>query len=253
MTAPLRIGISACFFHPDPQRALFKGKTLLYAEQSLVHWAMGLGDVAFVVPPPSPSVPAVRLVAELDALVLHGGADIAPETYGEQAQRPEWAGDRIRDLYELELLSAFLDEGKPVLGICRGAQLLNVHQGGTLYQDLVAQLAGGRVHRDWDVYDRHFHELLIEPGSWLAGWAGGVRARVSSVHHQGIKELGKGLVVEARAAEDGVVEALRLQDERWVYAVQWHPEFHDPEDADVLDGGPLLEAFLGAARARRGR
>jgi putative glutamine amidotransferase len=203
---------------------------------------------------------------DLDGLILQGGDDVAPESYGEKPLKPEWSGDAVRDRYELELAKEFLACNKPVLGICRGAQLLNVLFGGTLYQDLPTQFSSptpGRApgqakasvnHRDWDLYDGNHHELCFEAGSHLSKWypvAAGV-AKVNSIHHQGVKSLGKGLVAEARSP-DGLIEAIRLEDdEPFAFGVQWHPEFHTTSsDKSLLDGEPLLRQFLNVAKEQR--
>ena len=255
---PLRIGVSACIMHADPQRNLFKGKTLLYAEESMLQWIMAEGALPILLPRASGALHAQTLLEglEIDGLILQGGADMAPESYGETAARPEWAGDRARDVYEIELVSRCLATNKPVLGACRGAQVLNVALGGTLWQDLATQHPAGRVHRDWDVYDRHFHDIDIEAGSRLAAWYGGrTRGRINSVHHQGLKDLGHGLVAEARSAPDGVVEAVRFTGDTFAYGVQWHPEFlattANVSDPGLLDPGVLLRAFLDEVRKRK--
>jgi putative glutamine amidotransferase len=248
-----RIGISACFFHADPQRPIFTGKTLQYVEQSIVHWVQSAGALALVIP--SPEGPTRRgdvtladYAALLDGLVLEGGSDMWPGSYGESPLRPEWSGDRVRDEYEIALLRAFIDAGKPVLGICRGLQVLNVAFGGTLYQDISTQKPAARAHRDASLYDQHFHAIELAAGTRLASLYPGVtRATVNSVHHQGIKDLAPGFTVEA-VSDDGIVEAFRREGPGYVAAVQWHPEFHDWRRADVLAGDPLLADFLQATR-----
>jgi putative glutamine amidotransferase len=237
----LRIGISACFFHADPQRPIFKGKTLQYVEQSIAQWVADGGAMPYVVP----SVrPAEEYARDLDGLVLEGGSDVAPESYGEKPLKPEWAGDRVRDLYELALYRAFVAAGKPVLGVCRGLQLINVAQGGTLIQDIGTEKPGALMHRNWEIYDQNFHTVRLERGSVLERVSRtGVAVKVNSVHHQAIRELGKGLAVEARA-EDGLIEAVRGTGGSWVHAVQWHPEFHDVKDSTLWDARPLLAEFL---------
>jgi putative glutamine amidotransferase len=175
--------------------------------------------------------------------VLQGGSDLAPESYGEAPLQAQWGGDRVRDRYELALVEEFRAQGKPVLGICRGAQLVNVAFGGSLYQDLPTQLTGAASHRDWDVYDQNFHDLELE-GGLVALNGGGTRARVNSVHHQGLKTLGRGLTVEARSRQDGLVEAVRADSGPYLLAVQWHPEFQDPSDASLFNGRSLLKEFL---------
>jgi putative glutamine amidotransferase len=254
--ARVRIGVSACIMHADPTRNLFKGKTLLYAEESMLQWIMGEGVLPVLMPRASGRVAAADLVDGLgiDGLILQGGVDMAPESYGETAVRPEWAGDRLRDAYEIELISLCLAADRPVLGVCRGAQVLNVALGGTLWQDLATQHPGGRLHRDWEVYDRHAHDVTVEPGSRLSSWYGGITAgRINSVHHQGLRELGRDLVVEARSAPDGVIEAVRLEGSGpFAYGVQWHPEFlAASREPGLLDPAVLLRGFLDEVRARK--
>ena len=232
----IRIGVSPRLLHPQPgARGVFT-KMLHYVEDGIARWLQSREALLFVLPL---SDRAADYAGALDGLVLQGGADISPLAYGEQPLKPEWAGDALRDGYEIELVRAFTAAQKPVLGICRGAQLINVALGGTLHQDIPA-------HRS-DEYDQHAHEVRLEPGSGLARLYGetGPR-RVVSIHHQAIKRLAPGLVVEARA-EDGVIEAVRGTGASYVCAVQWHPEFHGGRHG-FLDGGPLLDEFLRAAR-----
>ncbi|HWI82492.1 type 1 glutamine amidotransferase [Ramlibacter sp.] len=254
----LKIGISACFMHPDPARTTFAIKTLQYLEQSIAHWVMSTGALAVLVP--SPTGPTQRgdvtldhYAQWLDGLVLHGGADVSPLSYGEQPLQERWAGDKLRDDYEIELVRAFERHGKPVFGVCRGLQLLNVAFGGTLYQDIQTQLPQALVHRDAASYDRNFHTISIEPGTRLAQlYQPAVRYKVNSIHHQAVKALAPGFAVEAVSDEDGLVEAIRrpAAGQPYVAAVQWHPEFHRP-GADTIDDAALLDDFLAAALATR--
>lgn len=258
-----RIALSSCFFHADPKRPIFKGKTLVYAEHSIACWVMSGGGLTYLIPSIEPQLdqmarPQVsysELAAGMDGLVLQGGSDVSPRSYGQEPLRPEWAGDYVRDQHELALLKAFLAQGKPVLGVCRGLQLLNVAYGGTLIQDIATQVPTALNHRDWEIYDQNHHRVTFERHSWLADWYdgrdGAPEAKVNTVHHQSIDRLGQGLIVEARSEKDGLIEAFRTADEgEWVYAVQWHPEFHDPRDPSWLDGAPMLAAFLARALQR---
>jgi putative glutamine amidotransferase len=248
----LKIGISACFFHEDPKRAIFKGMTLQYIEQNVAHWLMQRDVLAFMVPSPdgrtrrAGSTATVAAYAEeLDGLVLMGGSDVCPESYGETALKPEWNGDRIRDDYEIALLRAFMAERKPVLGVCRGAQVINVAQGGTLYQDLATQLPGALNHRNWAIYEANCHATAILPGTHLSQLYPGTRVvKTNSIHHQAIKDLGRELVVEAVAEPDRVIEAVRWKGPGYLFAVQWHPEFHAPGDPSFIDDTPILDEFL---------
>ena len=182
-----------------------------------------------------------------------GGSDLWPGSYGEEPLDPRWHGDRVRDEYEMALARAFIAQGKPVFGVCRGLQLLNVAFGGTLWQDIATQRPEALKHRDPALYDRLFHRVDFEPGSRLAQlYAGQPGAVVNSVHHQGIKDLAREFVVEARAPDDGSVEAVRGQGPGYVAAVQWHPEFHTGANAPgLIDDAPLLADFRAACHAAR--
>jgi len=259
MGQPLKIGISPRFLHAVPAELGFKGKTLQYLESSIVHWLMTAETLVLMVPSvqlgsgaPRGAMRAADYATELDGLVLQGGADVSPLTYGEGPLREDWRGDRVRDLYEIDLLREFVARGKPVLGICRGLQLINVAFGGTLFQDIGFQREDAGEHHDPEAYDRHYHEIAFLEGGGLARiYPGMKRARVNSIHHQAVKDLGSELAVEALSLPDGVIEALRRAGPGYVVGVQWHPEFHDPGDPGLLDGKPLLRDFIQAVQAAR--
>jgi putative glutamine amidotransferase len=255
MSAPtLKIGVSARILHPQPGATGLQSKTLQYLEQSAAHWVMSRDVLVLMVPTVvkdgllhRSSIRLADYARHLDGLVLQGGTDVSPASYGEEPLRAEWAGDRLRDEYEMELLQEFVEAGKPVLGICRGAQLINVACGGTLYQDIGTQLPEARAHVS-DAYEKLRHQVRFAPGSRLAQlYPGAAAARVTSIHHQSIRQLGRNLAVEARSDPDGLVEAIRGTGPGFLLGVQWHPEFHAPGDDSVLDCAPILEDFLRAA------
>ncbi len=254
--APLKIGMSARLMHKPPLELGFRNKTLQYLEQAAAHWIMAHGAMVLMLPTLGFDAEVERrrvsvrhYVDALDGLVIQGGADVSPTSYGQQPLRPEWAGDIVRDRYEMELLEGFLAQGKPILGICRGCQLLNVAFGGTLYQDIATQRDGAEPHVDAQLYDQHSHMVVFEPGSKLADlYRGSTGGRVTSIHHQAVDRLGADLQVEARSAEDGVVEAIRARGSNFVAGVQWHPEFH-AVNPGLLSSTPLLDGYLVAARA----
>ena len=262
MNKPLKIGLSPRFLHSVPPVLGFRGKKLQYLEQSIAHWLMTADALVFMIPSIEGgglirrgNIRVADYVAELDGLVLQGGSDVSPLTYGETPLRPEWKGDRVRDMYEIDLLQEFVSAGKPVLGICRGLQLINVAFGGTLYQDILAQRGAHQLHHyDSDAYDQHYHSITLAPGSELARLYPNLgRVRVNSIHHQAAKTLGKDLVSEALSVPDAGIEAIRWRGSSYVFGVQWHPEFHDPADASLLDGNPLLLEFLAEAEQARAR
>ena len=253
MTRPLRIGVSARIQYGDAAKSGYLKKNVYYLEQSFARWLQSAGVlvylVADVVDRESNALTLADYAQELDGLVLQGGTDVSPQMYGEKPLRPEWAGDPERDRYELELLDRFLKLKKPVLGICRGQQMINVAMGGTLYQDTATQKPGAQRHQDVAIYDEMHHQIDILPGTRLAALYPGVgRAKVNSLHHQAVNRLGKELAIEARSVEDDVIEALRLEGPQYVAGVQWHPEFLHGRDDGVLNAAPLLQDFLQAAR-----
>lgn len=259
----LRIGISARLLHQPPAGSGLPRKRLQFLESNMAQWIMSHGVVALMIPfvdtrtiAPRRRPPVADLVSNLDGLVLQGGTDICPKFYGAQPWREDMECDAIRDEYELDLLRGFIDAGKPVLGICRGAQLLNVYFGGTLVQDIPTQWPGAIGHLDLERYDSLIHEVHFVPGSRLSDIYGYEPRRVNSIHHQCVGELGKGLVIEARSPIDRVPEAIRHTAYPFVLGVQWHPEFQmngSSPAGDVLDSGPLMMAFLKAALRRAGR
>jgi putative glutamine amidotransferase len=254
----LRIGVSARIFHPEPGAKGLRGKTLQYLEESIAHWVMSRDVLVFMIPTVGhqgmlhPSNIRLRDYAkQLDGLLLQGGADVSPQSYTEAATRHEWPGDRVRDMYELELLHEFVEAGKPVLGVCRGCQLINVAFGGTLYQDIATDVPTAGVHVN-EQYDQHRHPIRFPDGSTLVNMFPGHReALVNSIHHQAVKTIGRDLNIEAVSAHDGIIEAVRYRRAPFVMGVQWHPEFHRAGGDELLDCTPLLDTFLRVARETR--
>ena len=239
MTRPLLIGLSPRILHQPPAELGFRNKTLQYLEQSVAHWIMRRRALAFMLP-----------AIETGGVVLQGGADVSPISYGETPVRPEWSGDRVRDLYEMELFWECVVQGKPVLGICRGLQLINVALGGSLYQDIATEHPNAISHVDQALYDQHRHPVLIEENSRLAKLYGeGYQHLVNSIHHQAIKRLGRDSEIEA-VSSDGIIEAIRMRGSCYVTGFQWHPEFHG-STSELLDSGPILDDFLAAAEKQR--
>jgi putative glutamine amidotransferase len=250
----LRLAVSANFFHADPQRPVFRGKTLQYLEARMAASIARAGALPVLVPALPDEETLLAFLDGLDGLVLTGGADVSPLSYGQTPLREAWSGDKVRDDYECRLVRWFIDQRRPVLGLCRGIQLLNVALGGTLWQDIGEQVTGAIVHRDWERYDENGHAVRVEEDSWIARiYGGATRLAVNSIHHQALRDVAPGLRVTAWAP-DGIVEAVEwIDDDRFLVAVQWHPEWLEAErvsaggEADGwADGGAIFQAFAAA-------
>lgn len=190
---------------------------------------------------------AAAYVDRLDGLLFSGGGDICPWLYGEQPSRGMSSMDLARDQWELALYAAAARRGIPILGICRGCQVINVANGGTLYQDLPSQARDAGGH-SFDVpMDEPAHHVDIVPGSRLAGMFSASRILTNSFHHQAIKDVAAGFCVTARAL-DGVVEGIETVDAgRFIVGVQFHPEGMTRRFPEFL--GPF-DALVRAASAR---
>ncbi|MFD6132584.1 gamma-glutamyl-gamma-aminobutyrate hydrolase family protein [Streptomyces diastaticus] len=192
------------------------------------------GGLVAMLPPDAPER-AGAVVARVDGLVIAGGPDVEPARYGAERDPRTGPPAPARDAWELALIDAALSLGTPLLGICRGMQLLNVALGGTLVQHLDGHTGGTGVFGS--------HPVKPVPGSRYAA-AVPEESAVPAYHHQCVDELGRGLSVSAQA-DDGTVEAIETAGEPWVLGVQWHPEMG--EDTRVMRA--LVEAA--ATRGRR--
>jgi len=199
------------------------------------------GAVAVILPVDT-RAPLV-LLDRIDGLLLIGGADLDPSSYGEEPDPRIESTYPDRDAFEIALLNGAIERGMPVLGVCRGMQALNVALGGTLLQH-IPEVNGSNPHRRAvGTFDGTDHIVTLDPGSLAARAAGEEVHTARCHHHQAVDRLGDGLVVTGRAQQDGLAEAIELDDGRWVLGVQWHPE------AD--ERSRLFNAFTEAARATK--
>lgn len=172
------------------------------------------------------------LLARLDGILFSGGGDIDPTYYNRPDDAYSNNIDPDRDRVEFWLLKQALAENKPLMGICRGFQLVNVGLGGSLYSDVQSQMPGALKHDfypDWS-RDHLAHSVRLEPGTRLAQILGTLETEVNSLHHQSVRELGAGITPLAYAP-DGAVEAFQVSGNPFGIAVQWHPEWlqaHEP-------------------------
>src|SRR5690625_2067967 len=186
-----------------------------------------------------------------NGLVLSGGEDIEPERYGEERREGLGMTNPARDEMELEALTLALERELPILGICRGCQLINVYLGGTLYQDLTLEKPSPVRHLQEEPWEVRTHRVSVEPDSRLAEIVVSDNLVINSFHHQGVKELATGLRDVAHAA-DGTIEAIEWDDDSkpWLLGVQWHPERHEAT-APVTDSDRrIFEAFGREVEAR---
>jgi putative glutamine amidotransferase len=172
--------------------------------------------------------PGAALDGPFDGVVLGGGCDVEPSRYGE-APRPDarLELDPERDATDFELFAQAWPRGTPILGVCRGLQVINVALGGTLVQDIPTEQPSQVVHQHPDAEEeqksRRDHTVVIQPGTRLSAIARVAEVAVNSRHHQAIGRPGRGLRIAAKAP-DGLVEAVESETEPWLLAVQWHPE-----------------------------
>lgn len=188
------------------------------------------GGVAFVIPHYDHFSKEIisETIKKLDGLILSGGIDVHPRLYSNKKVADTaleyMKSDEKRDLYEMALIEEAIQQKKPILGICRGIQLLNVYFGGTLYQDLNDEYQSTIDHLGpFNNKSKSVHSVNIKENTTLYSIYQSTSFRVNSFHHQGIKNIGKHIQVEG-VSEDGLPEAVLFSKEPWVYGVQWHPE-----------------------------
>ncbi|MCC6133737.1 MAG: gamma-glutamyl-gamma-aminobutyrate hydrolase family protein [Acidobacteria bacterium] len=240
MATPSLIGITAGVNPESPDYYVLRWDYLRSIELA--------GGIPLVLAPSGPALhPA--LVDRLDGLVVTGGVDIDPHVYGKEPHPKVKQTSPERDEFELILIREVLDREIPVLGICRGMQVLNVEFGGTLIQDIPSETGSRLNHLDLDMPRAAIaHSVLVRAGSRLDDILDDEEVPVNSFHHQAVDRLGEGLVATA-FAPDGIIEAIEKPGERFIVGVQWHPEafWKDSEH----NFGRLFRAFVRAAEAHR--
>jgi putative glutamine amidotransferase len=201
------------------------------------------GGLALMLPvDPSLTRDPDEILELIDGLLLAGGADIDPASYGQPAHAETVDTVPERDAFEIALTRRAIARDLPILGICRGMQLINVALGGTLQQHLPERYGHHEHRRAIGSFDGADHEVLLSEGTVAARAAGELRHATKSHHHQGVDQLGEGLEISGVSTLDDLPEAIELSDRRFVLGVQWHPE------ADTASR--VIGAFVAAAKAR---
>jgi putative glutamine amidotransferase len=226
--------------------SVLEDRAVAALERSYIDAVAGAGGLPFVLPVLDPEQ-AAAVVSNLDGLLLTGGGDVDPAWYGAAPSPHLGIVDRAHDVWELALFHAAMDAGLPVLGVCRGLQLINVALGGTLVQHLPEITDLGHCVKE--ASGSQVHDVLVATDSLLHSVVGSRLIGVNSLHHQAVSQLGDGLVA-AGWAEDGIVEAAEAVGSR-LLAVQWHPELlaDEPEHAALFAWLCLEASTLASAVA----
>lgn len=190
------------------------------------------------------------IFVRLDGVLFAGGVDVHPNEYGEPVESFCGEIDPLRDSVELNLARWAMDARKPILGICRGIQLLNIAAGGSLFQDVHAQVPGvlPHPHQKGNPHDFLAHSITIDSNSTLGRALGTTSVQVNSLHHQALKQVAPGFRIVAHAP-DGIIEGIESTNPQFAVAVQFHPEWLQDRDARMLE---LFRAFVQASDGSKG-
>ncbi|MFO0842797.1 MAG: gamma-glutamyl-gamma-aminobutyrate hydrolase family protein [Gemmataceae bacterium] len=249
MSARPKIGIATQTLHAMPGKL----PACWVMGQRYVRVLAAAGAVPWAIPLLHGDLPTLRLIYEaLDGVFLTGGVDVDPKEYGEGRHERCDQSDPCRDWTEITLIRWALMDRKPILGVCRGIQVINVACSGSLYQHLADEMPDAIKHDYFPTAeepsrDYLAHDVTVEPNSRLGYLLGGRQVRVNSMHHQGIKRLGFGLRASVHAP-DGLVEGVECASGHYVVGVQWHPE--ELAEAHVTQRR-LFTDFIEAAARRK--
>lgn len=222
-------------------KAPFLGLEKSSLHQNYIHSIIKAGAVPIVLPVVQDSSLIQSQIDLIDGLVLSGGGDVQPSLYGEEPHPDLGNVNPVRDHFEEEALLIAFRQKKPILGICRGLQLMNVAFGGSLYQDLNQHKSETRIKHDQQApIHVPYHSIEIEPSTLLYEMFRELQIGVNSFHHQGIKELAPDFIVSARS-KDGMIEGIERINYPFLVGVQWHPERMVDHDSGMLN---LFKAFV---------
>jgi putative glutamine amidotransferase len=218
------------------------GRPSVFLYTSYIEALLKMGVAPVLITPAHTPVAIAALMDACCGLVLTGGEDVDPSRYGEPPSPALGAVEPARDEMEFTALQAAVDREMPIFGICRGAQVLNVHFGGTLYQDLRTERPTDLAHDQTEPWDRRTHNATVETDTLLHDILGDTRLFINSFHHQAVKDVGRDLRISA-IADDGLIEAIEHQSKPWILGVQWHPERNEATAPDTDPDRRLFAAF----------
>jgi putative glutamine amidotransferase len=222
------------------------GEQLLFLRERYPCAILETGGLPLLLPIMASRAAVQALLDSLDGILISGGDfDIHPRLYGEEPLISLGTLKEERTEFEMEVISLALNRGLPLLGVCGGAQAINVTLGGSLYQDISTQVPNAIAHLQGDLREIGGHSIEIYEGTKLRRIVGQSSLEVNTTHHQAVKKLGKGLVVNA-TTEDGLIEGIESADDSFVLGVQWHPELLAHRD---IAQKKIFSAFISACRA----
>lgn len=221
------------------------GELSTRVQNPYVHAIEGAGGIPVLFPYVEDDDTVEHLVDICDGFFFTGGIDVEPKRYGEEPKETLGETQENRDEFELRVFQKVIKTAKPILAICRGAQLVNVALGGTLYQDIPSEINTKIAHRQSEPKFSTSHDVRVLVGTPLHKIMQAEQIKVNSFHHQAIKTLGKGLEIMA-VAEDGIIEAVYLPEREYLRAYQWHPErlFETNSQNRII-----LEDFINACKS----
>lgn len=231
------IGITACYLRELPNR------DWIWNTNDYFRAVQNAGGIPVLLPFCETEAEAAEILERVDGILFSGGADVDPQVYGEQPHPKNGSISPERDVTELAMAKVALERNMPILGICRGHQLLAVAAGGTLWQDIPAQVPATIKHAQEAPRWYPSHTVTAKPGTKLAELLG-AEFKVNTFHHQAIKDLPPGWVSSAEAA-DGINEAMELPGAKFALSVQWHPENFT---ARAYNFDCIFQAFVNACR-----
>lgn len=244
------IGITADFSGVPANGTDSAQEATLFLPQRYCRAIQEVGGIPLILPPVASRNGLCTILQQVDGVLISGGNfDIHPSYYGEAPIHALGAIKKDRTEFELELLDLALNRDLPLLGICGGAQAINVALGGSLYQDITTQLPNALKHEQGAKREKGGHPVVIHSGTHLKQIVQKRTLEVNTTHHQAVRRVGKGLVVNA-TAEDGLIEGLESSNHRFVLGLQWHPEILSRKNSSQRR---IFSSFVSASkRSHRG-